>query len=110
MRSIGDAQLAVRMVRSGLLCLVVLFFALPAASAVADPDVTAAPSALNFGSRELDAGPSSTLTSTVTNTGTLPVSVNSVSIGGDQRSQFTLVTGAGDDCGANNPIAANESC
>jgi trimeric autotransporter adhesin len=73
-------------------------------------EVTPAPTALHFGSQELGAGPTVAQTSTVTNTGTEPVSVTGVSIGGAQRGQFKLLTGNADDCGANNPIAANGTC
>src|SRR4051794_25204422 len=72
--------------------------------------LTPAPGALHFGSQEIDAGPTPTQTSTVTNTGTEDASITSVSIGGDQRSQFKRLTGAGDDCGANNPIVASGTC
>jgi hypothetical protein len=65
---------------------------------------------LHFGTQELDAGPTVAQTNTMTNTGTEPVSVTSVSIVGSQRGQFKRLTGNADDCGANNPIAANGTC
>jgi hypothetical protein len=76
----------------------------------AQTELTPAPAALHFGSQELDAGPTATQVSTVTNTGNQPVTVTGVSIGGAQRGQFKVLAGALDDCSAGTPIAANGTC
>jgi hypothetical protein len=69
-------------------------------------ELSRAPATLSFGSKDIDDGATAEQFSTVTNSGTQPVTVSGVSVTGD----FARVTGNADDCGANNPLAANATC
>jgi hypothetical protein len=69
-------------------------------------ELSRTPATLSFGSKDIDEGATTAQTSTVRNTGTEPVTVSSV----DVPANFVRSTGNADDCGANNPLAANATC
>ncbi|MDQ5807419.1 MAG: choice-of-anchor D domain-containing protein, partial [Actinomycetota bacterium] len=68
-----------------------------------------APATLAFGSRDVDNGPAADQSSTVTNTGTEPVTLSGVALTGDST-QFTRLTGAPGDCAATTQLAAGQTC
>jgi beta-propeller uncharacterized protein DUF5122/centrosomal CEP192-like protein/HYDIN/CFA65/VesB family protein len=72
--------------------------------------IDAAPATLAFGSRDIDAGPTATQTSTITNTGTEPVDLDGVTVAGAAPGQFERLTGAPDDCSASITLEADEEC
>ena len=72
--------------------------------------LSASPTSLSFGSKDIDDGATVAQTSTVTNTGDQNVNVSSVTKLGTDPGEFTRLTGSPDDCGANNPLAPNEAC
>ncbi|HEX8083733.1 MAG TPA: choice-of-anchor D domain-containing protein [Solirubrobacteraceae bacterium] len=75
-----------------------------------DTELTAAPTSLAFGSRDIDAGPSATQTSTIANTGTEPVTFTSAALTGPNAGDYTRPTGGAGDCGSSTSLAPGESC
>ncbi len=75
-----------------------------------DPTLAAAPAALAFSSRDVDAPPSDTMTSTVTNTGTLLVMFNGITTTGSDAAQFERQTDQLGDCTATTVLTAGMSC
>jgi DNA-binding beta-propeller fold protein YncE len=67
------------------------------------------PTALAFGSRDVDDGPPADQSSTVTNTGTEAVSLTSFTFSGDST-QFARLTGVAGDCSATTTLVAGASC
>jgi hypothetical protein len=68
------------------------------------------PASLSFGSRELVAGPSAVMVSTVTNSGTEAVTLSGVTLGGGNPGQFERVTGAANDCVATKVLTSLQTC
>jgi hypothetical protein len=68
--------------------------------------LTPAPTTLSFGSKDIDDGATPAMTSTVTNSGTEPVTVSGVALTGD----FAQVTDNGDDCVASTVLTAGQNC
>ncbi|MBN1260113.1 MAG: choice-of-anchor D domain-containing protein, partial [Anaerolineae bacterium] len=58
-------------------------------------DISVEPSAIDFGERIVDAGPTASQTVTITNVGDFDLHVSSVSLAGDDASQFNLVADSG---------------
>ncbi|MEA2411634.1 MAG: trimeric autotransporter adhesin, partial [Thermoleophilaceae bacterium] len=73
-------------------------------------ELSAAPTSLAFGSKDIDEGATAAQTSTITNTGEQTVNVSSVTKVGTDPGEFTRLTGNPDDCGANNPLAPGATC
>ncbi|HEV2813291.1 MAG TPA: choice-of-anchor D domain-containing protein [Solirubrobacteraceae bacterium] len=73
-------------------------------------EVAATPAALSFGSREVDDGPGAAQTSTVTNTGSEPVDLGSVTVGGPGAAQFERLTGQAGDCASTTTLTAGGTC
>jgi Ca2+-binding RTX toxin-like protein len=71
--------------------------------------LAASPATLAFGSRDVDAGPTAGLASTVTNTGTEPVAVSGLTLTGDSA-HFERLTGLTPDCTTTATLAAGETC
>ena len=72
-------------------------------------ELSATPSELDFGVREVAAGPTSEEAITVTNSGTEPVTLTSLTLSGD-TSQFARLTGAAGDCAAGATLGGGASC
>ncbi|HEX2086726.1 MAG TPA: choice-of-anchor D domain-containing protein, partial [Solirubrobacteraceae bacterium] len=68
-----------------------------------------APSSLAFGRRDVNTGASAVQASTVSNTGTEPVSLAALTLTGD-AAHFVRVTGGADDCSTATLLAAGEAC
>jgi DNA-binding beta-propeller fold protein YncE len=71
-------------------------------------ELSRAPATLDFGARDIDEGPA-TLTSTVTNSGSEPITLNTVTLSGD-TTQFTRQTGSPGDCAAALTLTAGQTC
>lgn len=72
-------------------------------------DLTPSPTTLDFGSLDIDDGPTVSQSSTVTNSGTEPVVLSGLTLSGDSA-QFERMTGAAGDCTATTTLAAGEAC
>ena len=72
-------------------------------------DLTPSPPTLDFGSLDIDDGPSVSQSSTLTNSGTEPVVLSGLTLSGDSA-QFERMTGATGDCSGTTALAAGESC
>jgi hypothetical protein len=72
--------------------------------------IAASPATLAFGSRDVDEGPSAVQTSTVANTGSEPVDLDGVTLGGSGAASFERLTGGPDDCSASITLDAGEEC
>ena len=72
--------------------------------------LSAAPTRLSFGPKDKAAGPTATQTSTVTNTGSEPVTLTSITLGGSDPGQFQRLTGATADCAPATTLTAGETC
>ncbi len=68
------------------------------------------PGSLGFGSRDVADGPTAAQESTVTNTGTEPVTLTAVSVGGADPGEFARLTGDASDCTDSTTLAAGETC
>ena len=66
------------------------------------------PETLAFGDRDIDDGPAAVRTSTVTNSGTEPVSLSAVTLTG--TSEFVRLTSQAGDCTATTTLGASETC
>jgi hypothetical protein len=71
---------------------------------------TRTPSALSFGSRDIDDGATAEQFSTVTNTGTQDVHLTGVSLGGTDPGQFNRLTGQDTDCTSSTTLTAGQTC
>src|SRR4051794_832587 len=67
-------------------------------------------SSIDFASQDVNAGPTGTETSVVTNDGTVPVSVSGATLGGTNPKQFELLTGDAADCSSGGSLAVGEHC
>ena len=65
---------------------------------------------LAFGSQDVDGGPTAGQESTVTNSGTEPVTVTGVSLGGADAAHFERLTGQPTDCTGTTTLAIGETC
>jgi hypothetical protein len=68
------------------------------------------PSALDFGSHQVGSGSTPIQQATVTNTGTQPVTLNSIRLLDPGAARFLLVTATAADCAAGGTLAAGGSC
>jgi len=75
-----------------------------------DPTLAAAPTQLTFAARDIDDGESATMSSTITNTGTVPVMFAGVTRTGSDPTQFERKTGQSDDCTSETVLTAGLSC
>ena len=76
-------------------------------------ELSADPTSLDLGDQSVAAGASDPKTSTITNSGTGPVTLsatNSLTIGGTDSADFHLQTGAPNDCSDGQVLAVNETC
>ena len=69
-----------------------------------------APATLAFGSKDIDEGPAAALTSTVKNSGSVPVTLTAITLGGSDPDQFQRLTGATADCTTTTTLTAGETC
>jgi hypothetical protein len=69
-----------------------------------------APGTLSFGSKDIDNGATASQDVTVTNTGTEPVHLTGVSLGGTDPGQFNRLTGQGTDCSSSSTLNAGDTC
>ena len=67
------------------------------------------PSALAFGPRDIDDGPTVSETSTLTNSGTEPITLSGLTVSAD-AAQFERLTGNAGDCTATSTLAAGDAC
>lgn len=72
--------------------------------------LTAAPATLPFGGRDVDDGATTTQTSTITNTGSESVTIQSVTLGGTNSGDFGRPAVAAGDCATGTVLAPNASC
>ena len=68
------------------------------------------PATLAFAPREIAAGPSTPLSSTVTNSGTQSVTISGVTVGGTHAAHFGRLTGAPSDCVPGKVLASAQTC
>jgi hypothetical protein len=73
-------------------------------------ELSRSPAALAFGAQDVDDGATLAQSSTVTNSGTEPVTLAGVSLGGPDAAGFERPTGLSTDCAAGTTLAANETC
>jgi hypothetical protein len=73
-------------------------------------ELSRAPAALSFGSKDIDDGATATQASTVTNTGTEPVTLTAITLAGSNPGEFQLLTGAAVDCTTTTTLTAGETC
>jgi hypothetical protein len=73
-------------------------------------ELTRSPASLPFGNRDIDDGPSSQQPSTVTNSGSEPVTLSALTLGGADPSQFERLTGQAGDCTATTTLTAGQTC
>jgi hypothetical protein len=69
-----------------------------------------ASAALTFGEHEVDAGPSPVQTSTLRNSGNVPVTLTAVMLAGTDAAQFEQLTGLDGDCGATTTLTPGAAC
>jgi DNA-binding beta-propeller fold protein YncE len=67
------------------------------------------PATLAFGPRDIDDGPATVQSATLSNTGTEPVTLSTLTLTGD-TTQFTRLTGGAGDCVAAATLAAGSTC
>ncbi|HEX8120887.1 MAG TPA: choice-of-anchor D domain-containing protein [Solirubrobacteraceae bacterium] len=67
------------------------------------------PVALAFGARDIDDGPTTAQSATITNTGTQTVSLSALTLSGD-AAHFARLTGAAGDCAATTTLVAGAAC
>ncbi len=72
-------------------------------------DLSPSPTALDFGSLDIDDGPAVSQNTTVTNSGTQPVTFSGLTITGDDG-EFERLTGDTGDCTITTTLAATETC
>jgi hypothetical protein len=68
------------------------------------------PTVLQFGSRDIDDGPTATQSATFSNTGTEPVTVSGVTGAGTAPDQYERMTGDPADCAAGRLLAPGDGC
>jgi hypothetical protein len=68
------------------------------------------PTAIDFGIHDVGAGATAIKESTVSNTGTQPVSISDIQVGDTGTAQFLRVSGAPSDCVAGATLNAGETC
>ena len=73
-------------------------------------ELSRSPATLAFGPRDVDDGPTATQTSTVTNTGTEPVTLTALTLAGGDAAQFARLTGAPADCTSTTALNAGQTC
>ena len=71
--------------------------------------LSAGPTALAFGMRDIDDGPTVSQSSTVTNSGTEPITLSGLTVSAD-AAQFERLTGNDADCTATTTLAAGDAC
>jgi hypothetical protein len=69
-----------------------------------------ASAALVFGGQDVDAGPSPVLTSTLTNPGSMPVTLTAVLVGGADAAHFDRPADLDGDCAATTTLAPGAAC
>ncbi|MDQ3739996.1 MAG: choice-of-anchor D domain-containing protein, partial [Actinomycetota bacterium] len=72
--------------------------------------LTAEPGTLAFGGQDVDDGATAEQTSVVENTGTEPVDLDAVTVGGTDPGQFERLADQGTDCTAATTLNAGETC
>ena len=73
-------------------------------------ELSRGPATLAFGSRDVDDGPTVAQTSTVTNTGTEPVTLSALTLAGGDAADFERLTGSAGDCTTTTTLAAGQTC
>ena len=68
------------------------------------------PSALALGPQDINTGAAAPKTSTVTNTGTQPVTITAITLGGADPDDFARLTGNAGDCASSTSLTSNQSC
>ena len=68
------------------------------------------PATLPFGDQDVDDGPTTTQTATITNSGTEPVTLTTVALGGGGAAQFERLTGEPGDCATAATLTAGQTC
>ncbi|HVF77005.1 MAG TPA: choice-of-anchor D domain-containing protein [Solirubrobacteraceae bacterium] len=71
--------------------------------------LTRSPASLDLGTRDIDDGPTAGQASLVTNSGTEPVTLSTLTLSGDSE-QFELLTGEPGDCAAATVLTAGQTC
>jgi hypothetical protein len=72
--------------------------------------LSVSPDSRAFGDRDIDDGPTAVQESTVTNSGTQPVDLDAVTVGGPDPGQFARLTNEATDCDDTDTLAANATC
>jgi hypothetical protein len=73
-------------------------------------ELSRAPAALSFGSRHVNDGPTAAQQSTLTNSGTEPVTLTGVTLGGADAAHFARLTGDPADCADSTTLNAGQTC
>ncbi|HEX8206465.1 MAG TPA: choice-of-anchor D domain-containing protein, partial [Solirubrobacteraceae bacterium] len=73
-------------------------------------ELTRSPTTLAFGDRDINEGATAAQESTVTNTGTEPVSIAAVNESGDTGASFTRLTDQGSDCSDTTTLTTGQTC
>jgi hypothetical protein len=68
------------------------------------------PAGLTFGSRDVDDGPTSAQTATLTNSGTEPLTLSGVTVTGGGAGDFERLTGLPGDCAVGTGLTAGQTC
>jgi hypothetical protein len=73
-------------------------------------ELTGDPATLAFSSRDIDNGASDSQTSTITNSGSEPVTLSGLTLGGTDPGQFERLTGQAGDCTTTTTLTAGQTC
>ena len=73
-------------------------------------ELSRSPAGLAFGSLDIDDGPTAGQESTITNSGTEPVTVTGIALGGADATHFERLTGQPTDCTNTTALAAGDTC
>ncbi len=72
-------------------------------------EIAASPGSLTFGARDVDDGPTAVQSSTITNTGTEPVTLSALTLSGD-AAHFARLTGDPGDCTTSTALTPGQTC
>jgi hypothetical protein len=73
-------------------------------------ELSRSPSSLDFQGQDIGSGATPAQASTVTNSGTEPVSISGVALGGSDPGEFARLTGNSDDCTNSTTLTAGQTC
>ena len=68
------------------------------------------PATLAFGPRDIDDGPTAAQTSTISNSGTEPVTISAIALAGADAGHFARLTGAPADCTSTTTLSPGQTC